>query len=246
MISKKITSDLRSLTNNTWNSFEITWDHPMFSEITGDQLWSPEDHVTSPSVQLRSPHSIWYLTILPEMTWHRLRSPEIFWNHRKYTQIFAVQFKILGRAWDQPGSPDIFPYHFRSAEISWDHLRSPQFNWGNHLIIWYLMIPLDMTSDHSEVTSDLLKSSKISTDFCSAVQNTWESVRSAGITRHFPRSLEIIWDHLRSPKITSIQLGSSEIIWYLLSIAWRDLRSPQLTWDHLRSYDIKENNLRSS
>ena len=50
----------------------------------------------------------------------------------------------------------------RAGDIAWHDLASPQ------------------------VKSDLLISPTISTDLCSAVLNTWESVRSPGITRHCP------------------------------------------------------------
>ena len=130
LISKKITSDLRSSTHNTWDSLRspgIKRCCQRSPEICCDHLKSRKNN----SVQLTSAQIIWYLRILPDMTWHHLRSPQIFWNHWKCPQIFTVQFKILGRAWDHLGLPDIVPDHLRSAEITWDHLRSPQFSWDH-------------------------------------------------------------------------------------------------------------------
>ena len=118
LISKKITSDLPSLTHNTWDtlrspgitrccrrSLEISCDHLISREIT--------------AVQLRSPQIIWYLMILPDrldITWGHLRSSEITENIHRFLQCSS---KYLGE-------PEITWDHPTFSQITWNQLRSPE------------------------------------------------------------------------------------------------------------------------
>ena len=190
--SSKYLESLRSpgITRHCQTSPEISSDHLRSLKFT--------------SLQLSSPQIIWYLMILPDMTW---TSPEVTSDLLKSPKISTDFCSAVQNTWESLRSPVDHP---TLSQITWDQLRSPeitlrspQFSVRSPQIILILNDTTWHDLRSSQLTWGHLRSSEINENIhrflqCSSkyLGVAWDHL---GSREDCPRSLEISWDHLRSP-----------------------------------------------